>query len=177
MLLKRFILIMIGGCLLFSTADVKADVSEIVRMTANAKTFMIILQDVGHAEDFVDYAEILLKKSLQEAGAVIINPELTQKIKEDRLLIKAIENANASAMAKIAMDYGADILIRGGLSVDSRQKFAASWEGTAALSVSAIDTATAEEIANVSSDPFGSSANPSPIEDSPLIAKQMAVKT
>ena len=142
--------------------------ADLPRHLGPGRTVMIIIQDAGQAGDFLEYAETLLKKGLQEEGVVIIDPELMEKIKADKLLFKAIANANASAMAEIATDYGADLLIRGNLSVDSRQKFAASWEGAAALSLGAIDTATAEQIAIVSSDPFGSSANPSPIEDSVL---------
>ena len=143
---------------------------------ANKHTIMIIINDVGNAADFTGYAENLLKKSLKERGAAIINPEIMEKVKENKLLMKAIENANASAMVKIATDYGANILIRGTLSVDALKKFSASWEGAANMSLTAIDISTAEEISNVFSDPLGSTLNPAPIEDSPLIAKQIAVQ-
>ena len=82
---------------------------------ANKHTIMIIINDVGNAADFTGYAENLLKKSLKERGAAIINPEIMEKVKENKLLMKAIENANASAMVKIAKDYGANILISGTL--------------------------------------------------------------
>lgn len=137
---------------------------------------MIIMQDAGNASDFVGYAENLLKKGFKEKGAAIFNPEMMKKVKEDKLLWQAIQNGSATAMAKIATDYGAVILVRGSLSVDTRQKFAASWEGTASLSLTAVDTKTAEEIININSTPFGTTQNPSPIEDSPLIAKQEAVQ-
>lgn len=151
--------------------------SEFASLIKKPSTVMIILEDAGAAAEFIGYAEGLLKKSLKEAGAVVINPELMEKVKQNKLLLKAIQNANASAMARIATDYGADLLIRGTLSADVRQKFAASWEGTAALTLSAIHTATAREVANVTTDPFGTAMYPAPIEDAPLIAKQMAVKS
>lgn len=137
---------------------------------------MIVVADTGSAGDFVGYAENLLKKGFKKKGAAIFNPEMMKKVKEDKLLWQAIQNGSATAMAKIATDYGAVILVRGALSVDTRQKFAASWEGSASLSLTAVDTRTAEEIVNVNSDPFGSTQNPSPIEDSPLVAKQVAVQ-
>ena len=137
---------------------------------------MVVLKDVAGAGEFLEYAENELKRAIREKGGRIINPEIMKKVKADRLLWQAIQDGNASAMAKISTDFGANILIRGSLSVNSLQKFAASWEGTASLSLIAVNTATAEEIAIVSSDPLGSSLNPAPIEDSPLIAKQMAVK-
>lgn len=137
---------------------------------------MIVLKDAGNAGDFIGYAENLLKKEFKKKGAAIFNPEMMKKVKEDKLLWQAIQNGSATAMAKIATDYGAVILVRGVLSVDTRQKFAASWEGTASLSLIAVDTKTAEELINVNSAPFGTTQNPSPIEDSPLIAKQEAVQ-
>jgi len=137
---------------------------------------MVVLKDVGGAEEFLEYAQNALKTGIRQQGGRIINPEIMKKVKADKLLWQAIQDGNASAMAKISTDYGANILFRGSLSVNSMQKFAASWEGTASLSLSAVDTTTAEEVAIVTSDPLGSSLNPAPIEDSPLIAKQMAVK-
>lgn len=137
---------------------------------------MVVLKDGGGAEDFLEYAENLLKSGIRESGGKIINPAIMEKVKADKLLWQAIQDGNATAMAKIATDYGARILIRGTLSVKSLQKFATSWEGSASLSLTAVDTMTAEETVNVTSDPLGSSSNPAPIEDSPLIAKQMAVK-
>jgi len=153
-----------------------AGAAKLTDRIAAKGTFMILIKDVGNAADFTGYAENLIKKSLKERGASIINPEIIIKVKENKLLMKAIENANASAMAQIATDYGANVLIRGTLAVDTRQKFAASWEGTATLSLTAIDTATAEEVVNAFNDPLGDSMNPAPIEDSPLIAKQLAVQ-
>jgi WD40 repeat protein len=137
---------------------------------------MIVIKDAGNAGDFVGFAENLLKKGFKTKGAAIFNPEMMKKVKEDKLLWQAIQNGSATAMAKITTDYGAVILVRGVLSVDTRQKFAASWEGTASLSLTAVDTKTAEEIFNVNSAPFGTTQNPAPIEDSPLIAKQEAAR-
>lgn len=137
---------------------------------------MIVIEDAGQAADFVGYAENLIKNKIKEKGAAVIDPETMQKVKEDKMLWQAIRNASATAMARIMTDYGAKSLIRGRLSVEARQKFAASWEGTAALSLNVIDTRTAEELASPTSDPLGTSQNPAPIEDSPLIAKQMAVR-
>ncbi|MFZ5570364.1 MAG: WD40 repeat domain-containing protein [Thermodesulfobacteriota bacterium] len=142
----------------------------------NKTRIMLIVSDGGNAGDFVDYAENLLKKGFKQKGAMIINPEIMKKIKEDKLLWEAIQNGNATAMAKISTDYGAVILARGTLSVDARQRFAASWEGSASLSLLAVDTKTAEEIANITSDPLGTTMSPAPMEDSPLIAKQIAVQ-
>jgi len=150
--------------------------SSLLEVIEKKTRIMVVLKDVGGAGDFLEYAENLLKQGVGEGGGRIINPEIMKKVKADKLLWQAIQDGNATAMAKIATDYGAKILMRGALSVNSLQKFAASWEGTASLSLTAVDTATAEEIANVTSDPLGSSLNPAPIEDSPLIAKQMAVK-
>ncbi len=142
----------------------------------NKTRIMIVISNGGNAGDFVDYAENLLKKGFKQKGAAIINPEIMKKIKEDKLLWQAIQNGNATAMARISTDYGAVILVRGTLSVDARQRFAASWEGSASLSLLAVDTKTAEEIANITSDPLGTTMNPAPMEDSPLIAKQVAVQ-
>jgi len=137
---------------------------------------MIVIQDAGNAGDFVEYAETLLKKEFNSKGAAIFNPEMMKKVKEDKLLWQAIQNGSASAMAKIATDYGAVILVRGTLSVDTRRKFAESWEGTASLSFTAVDTKTAEEIFHAGSTPFGTTQNPSPMGDSPLVSKQEAVR-
>jgi WD40 repeat protein len=92
------------------------------------------------------------------------------------MLWEAIKNANASAMAKISTEFGADILVRGTLTVESHERFAGSWEGVASLSIKVIDTRTAEEIETLGSDPMGSTENPAPMEDSSLAAKQMAIK-
>ncbi len=172
---KPIALLLVAGFFLHLTVTI-AVASSFNSVIKDRTRIMIVVTDAGQAGDFVGYAENLIKKKLKEKGAAIINPEIMKKVKEDKLLWLAIKNGNASAMAKISTDYGAVVIVRGTLSVDSRQKFAASWEGSASLSLVAIDTATAEEIVNVNSDPLGSTLHPAPIEDSPLIAKQMAVK-
>lgn len=150
--------------------------SPFLEVLKNDARIMVAFKDVGKAGDFIEYAENILKQAVKQHDGKIMNPEIMKKVKEDKLLWQAIQDGNATAMAKISTDYGARILIRGSLSVDSRQKFGVSWEGTASLTLSAIDTTTAEEISNVTSTPFGLISNPAPIEDSPLIAKQIAVK-
>jgi tricorn protease-like protein len=174
--MKRTILI---SFLILSWAFVAASPSHSLSLFESIKKddrIMVVLKDVGGGQEFLEYAENVLKTAIREQGGRIINPEIMKKVRADKLLWQAIQDGNASAMAKISTDYGANILIRGSLSVNSLQKFAASWEGTASLSLVAVDTTTAEEIAIVTSDPLGSTLNPAPIEDSPLIAKQMAVK-
>lgn len=174
--MKKSIFGFLTACSLFHLFIIHTSFASFDTIIKDKTRIMIVITDGGKAADFVGYAENLLKKKLKQLGAAIINPAIMKKVKEDKLLWLAIQNGNASAMAKISTDYGAVVLVRGTLSVDSRQKFAASWEGTASLSLVAIDTRTAEEIVNVNSDPLGSTLHPSPIEDSPLIAKQMAVK-
>jgi len=142
----------------------------------NNTRFMVALDDGGNAEDFLEYAENILKRGIKSKGGKIINPELMKKVKADKLLWQAIQNGNATAMAKISTDYGAQVLITGELAVESREKFGASYEGVAVLNIQAVDTTTAEEVSNVYSLLMGTLDNPAPIEDSPLLAKQMAVQ-
>ena len=139
-------------------------------------TVMVVFINKKGAEDYLEYAENILKGKLKENNFKIMNPEITEKLKKDRILWEAIKNANASAMAKISTEFGADILIRGNLSVESNERFAGSWEGMASLDITAIDTKTAEEIETLNSEPMGSTENPAPMEDSSLSAKQMAIK-
>ena len=143
---------------------------------AGTGAVMVIVTNKKGAEDFVEYAENTLKGKLKDGGLKVMNPELMEKVKKDRMLWEAIKNANASALAKISTDYGADVLVRASLSVESNERFAGSWEGIASLSVTAIDTKTAEEIETLSSDPMGSTENPAAMEDSSLAAKQMAIR-
>ena len=150
--------------------------SSLSEILSQDTRIMVAFRDAGKAQDFIEYAENILKLAIKQQGGKIINPEIMKKVKEDKLLWQAIQDGNATAMAKISTDYGARVLIKGFLAVDSRQKFGASWEGSATLALNVIDTKTAEEIAYVTSTPFGSISSPAPIEDSPLIAKQTAVQ-
>lgn len=137
---------------------------------------MVIFVSKKGAEDYTEYAEGVLKERLKAGDIKIMNPEMTDKVKKDRLLLEAIKNANASAMAKISTSYGAGIVFRGTLQkVSSLEKFTDSWEGQASVSLSAIDTKTGEELVALSSDPMGSANNPAPMEESSLAAKQMAI--
>jgi hypothetical protein len=137
---------------------------------AGTGAVMVVVVSKKGAEDYLEYAENTLKGKLKEGGLRVMNPEITEKVKKDRILWEAIKNASASALAKISTDYGADVLVRGAVSVESRERFAGSWEGTAAISMVAIDTKTGEEIEALSSDPMGSTENPAPMEDSSLAA-------
>lgn len=141
-----------------------------------SSTVMVAFFNKKGAEDFVEYAENIFKGKLRENKLKIMNQEMTDKLKKDRLLWEAIRNANASAMAKLSTEFGADVLIRGNISVESNERFANSWEGIASLDVKAINTKTGEEIEVLSSEPMGSTENPAPMEDSSLASKQMAIK-
>lgn len=137
---------------------------------------MVVFVSKKGAEDYTEYAEGVLKERLKTGNVKIMNPEMTDKVKKDRLLLEAIKNSNASAMAKISTNYGAGIIFRGTLqAVSSLEKFADSWEGQASVSLSAIDTKTGEELAALASDPMGSQDNPAPMEETSLAAKQMAI--
>jgi WD40 repeat protein len=160
-------------CLMLTSA-----VAEAARLAdrAGAGAVMVVVTSKKGAEDYVEYAENTLKGKLKDSGLKVMNPEISEKLKKDRILWEAIKNANASAMAKISTEYGADVLVRSSVAVDSHERFAGSWEGTASLSFTAIDTKTGEEIEALSSDPMGSTENPAPMEDSSLAAKQMAIR-
>jgi hypothetical protein len=142
---------------------------------AGKGTVMVLFVSKKGGEDYLDYAENIMKERLKNSGFMVMNPEMAEKVKKDRLLLEAIKNANASAMAKISTSYGADLLLRGSVGVESREKLG-SWEGNASLSVIAIDTVTGEEVETLFSDPMGSVDNPAPLEDSSIAAKQMAIK-
>jgi len=145
---------------------------------AGSDTLMVVLVSKKGAEDYLEYAENTLKERLRGSGFRVMNPEMTEKVKKDRILFEAIKNASASAMARISSDYGAGILVRGTLvSVGSTERISGNWDGTAAISLVAIDTKTGEEIEVVASDPMGTTGNPAPMEESPLGAKQMAIRS
>lgn len=145
---------------------------------ADKDNIMVVFVAKKGAEDYLEYAETTLKERLRSSGFRFMNQEMTEKVKKDRLLMQAIKNASASAMAKINSDYGAGILIRGTLlSVRSDERISNNWEGRAALSIVAIDTKTGEEIEAFSSDPMGTTGNPAPMEESSLSSKQMAIKS
>jgi len=169
----------IGALVAFSLLFLPAANALAARLADKAGSggaVMVVITSKKGAEDFVEYAENVLKTKLRENNFKIMNPELTQKVKKDKMLWEAIKNANASAMAKISTDYGAEVLVRGTLTVESNERFAGSWQGIASLSITAIDTKTAEEIEALGSDPMGSTENPAPMEDSSLAAKQMAIR-
>lgn len=137
---------------------------------------MVVFVSKKGAEDYTEYAEGVLKERLKSGSIKIMNPEMTDKVKKDRLLLEAIKNSNASVMAKISTNYGAGIVFKGTLQeVSSLEKFADSWEGQASVSLSVIDTKTGEELAALASDPMGSHDNPAPMEETSLSAKQMAI--
>jgi len=172
-LVSKKTIILVIGLLMWSSISASEPFESFLH---DDTRFMIVIEDNSDAKDFLEYAENILKKGIKSKGGKIINPELIKKVKADKLLWQAIQNGNATAMAQISTDYGARILIIGELAVESHEKFSTSYEGIAGLSIQAVDTTTAEEIANVSSSLMGTSENPAPIEDSPLIAKQLAVK-
>ena len=145
------------------------------KVEAGGNVMVIVVSKPG-SEDYVEYAENALKGKLKENNFKVMNPEVTEKVKKDRMLWEAIKNANASALAKISAEFGADVLVRGTLTVESSERFAGSWQGVASLTIKAIDTKTAEEIETLGSDPMGSTENPAPMEDSSLASKQMAIK-
>jgi len=144
---------------------------------AGNDTLMVVIVSKKGAEDYLEYAENTLKERLRGSGFRVMNPEMTEKVKKDRILFEAIKNASASAMARISTDYGAGILVRGTLvSVGSTERISGNWDGTAAISLVAIDTKTGEEIEVVANDPMGTTGNPAPMEESPLGANQMAIR-
>lgn len=138
-----------------------------------AKKIMVIITG---GNEYAEYAENIIKEKLREAGYKLIDPEMMEKVKKDQLLWEAIKNNNATAMAKISTDFGADIVIRGNLTVESHARFATQWEGSASINVRVIDTKTAEELLSTYSDPLGSTSYPMPVEESALVAKQVASK-
>lgn len=142
---------------------------------AGKDTVMVAVFAKPGAEDYIEYADGVLKERLKSVECRIVNQQMADKLKKDRLLLEAIKNANATAMAKINSDFGAGIVIRATLqSVLSFEKLG-SWEGAASVSLTAIDTRTGEEIDTATSDPMGGD-NPAPVEESSLSAKQMAIK-
>jgi hypothetical protein len=137
---------------------------------------MVLCINKKGAEDYIEYAENIFKEQFRNSGLKIMNPEMYEKIKKDRMLFEAIRNADAAAMAKVGAEFGADILVRAFISVESTEKFAGSWEGLSSVSMIAVDTKTAEEIETLFNDPMGSVENPSAMADSSLAAKQMAIR-
>ena len=92
-------LVWIGTTIGFNAFAGPSEFASLLNMPSRV---MIIIEDSGGAADFAAYAENLVKKSLTQAGADVVDPELMRKVKENKLLMKAIENANATAMARIA---------------------------------------------------------------------------
>jgi len=169
--------VLTAACLPFALLPAgEAAAARLLDKVANGGNVMVIVVSKPGSEDYVEYAENALKSKLKENNFKVMNPEVTEKVKKDRMLWEAIKNANASAMAKISTEFGADVLVRGTLTVESSERFAGSWQGVASLTIKAIDTKTAEEIETLVSDPMGSTENPAPMEDSSLAAKQMSIK-
>ena len=154
----------------------EAHAARLLDKVESGGNVMVLVVSRPGSEDYVEYAENALKSKFKENNFKVMNPEVTEKVKKDRMLWEAIKNANASAMAKISTEFGADVLVRGTLTVESSERFAGSWQGVASLSIKAIDTKTAEEIETLGSDPMGSTENPAPMEDSSLASKQMAIR-
>jgi len=126
-----------------------------------AKKIMVIITGVN---EYAEYAENIIKEKLRETGYKLIDPEMIERVKKDQLLWEAIKNNNATAMAKISTDLGADIVMRGNLTVESHPRFSTQWEGSASINVKVIDTKTAEELLSTYSDPLGSTEYPMPVE-------------
>lgn len=137
------------------------------------KKIMVMITGVS---EYAEYAENIIKEKLRETGYMMIDPEMMEKVKKDQLLLEAIKSSNATAMAKISTNFGADILIGGTLTVESHPRFATQWESSASIILKVIDTKTAEELLSAYSDPLGSTENPMPVEESALVAKQLAAK-
>lgn len=165
-----FLFIAIFICSSMSSANAK------LLSNTGKKTVMVLCISKKGADDYIEYTENIIKEQFKNVGFKIMNPEMYEKVKKDRLLFEAVRNADAEAMAKIGTEFGADILVHAFISVASTEKFAGSWEGLSSLSLKAIDTKTAEEIEALYSDPMGSVENPSAMADSSLSAKQMSIK-
>jgi hypothetical protein len=126
--------VVVAGCLAFGLVFLPAANALAARLADKAGSggaVMVVITSKKGAEDFVEYAENVLKTRLKESNFKVMNPELTQKVKKDKMLWEAIKNANATAMAKISTDYGAEVLVRGALTVESNERFAGSWQGIA----------------------------------------------
>ncbi|MCL4456719.1 MAG: hypothetical protein M1147_05630 [Nitrospirae bacterium] len=143
--------------------------------TVSSKKIMVVFTE---SSEYTAYAESLIKEMLQKKGCKLVDPEMVEKVKKHKYLWEAINN-DAIAMAKIMTDmteFDAEILIKGTLIVESHQRFATQYEGSASLSMRFLDTKTGRELFSVQSDPLGSTENPMPVESSPLAAKQVAIK-
>ena len=135
----------------------------------------IMLAFTGVNDEYTEYAGSIIKEKLQGMGHEIIDPDTLEKVNKERWL-KAVINDDTDTMMQIMTGFGADILIRCKLTVESHPRFTAQWESSASLSVTVIDTKTAKELLSTSGDPLGSTGNPMPVEESALVAKQIAVK-
>ena len=135
----------------------------------------IILAFTGVNDEYTEYAGSIFKEKLQGMGYEIIDPDTLEKVNKERWL-KAVINDDTDTMMQIMTGFGADILIRCKLTVESHPRFTNQWESSASLTVTVIDTKTAKEVLSTSGDPLGSTGNPMPVEESALVAKQIAVK-
>ncbi len=174
MIIHSIALLLSVAVMLISVPSSHARQSSIVELAGKGTGLVAVVSKKG-AEDYTEYAEGLLKERLQKLNFKVLNKEQADKAKKDRLLMEAIKNQSASAMAKISSEYGAAFLVRATLqSVASHEKMG-SWEGGSSFSLLVIDTKTGEEVINVVSEPMGTPDNPAPMEDSSLAAKQMAI--
>jgi len=175
-MIRTLIVILSASFLLLGQCGETLCASSQLVTRAGKETVMVAVFAKPGAEDYLEYADGVLKERLRSIDFKIINQEMAGKLKKDRLLLEAIKNSNATAIAKISSDFGAGVVIRAMLqSVQSSEKVG-SWEGLASISLVAIDTRTGEEIESATSDPMGAGDNPAPIEESSLTAKQMAIR-
>lgn len=145
------------------------------KSAVQSKKIMVIFTEKT-ADGLDRFAENIFKDRLRELGYKMTDPELMEKVRKDSMLMAAINNNNATQLAQLSTNMGADILIKGIISVESHKRFTDLWESSASFNISIINTATAEEIMSAYSEPMGSTSNPMPVESSELTAKQVAVK-
>jgi len=147
--------------------------SKFKEIVGSNKKIMLAFTEANN--EYAEYSGSIIKEKLQKMGYEVIDPDMLERVKKDQWL-RAVINNDTETMIQITTGFGSDILIRCQLKVESHPRFTAQWEGSASLNITVIDAKTAKELTSTHSDPLGSTQNPMPVEESALVAKQVAVK-
>ena len=136
---------------------------------------MIILEDAGTAAEFVEYAESFLKESQGSRGGGG-RSRTDGKGKRKQAPLEGHRKCKCVCHGPDCNRLWCRSFDSGDALCGCTPEICSVLGGYRRLDPQCHSTATAREVANVTADPFGTGFRPAPIEDAPLIAKQMAVK-
>ncbi|MBI4518625.1 MAG: WD40 repeat domain-containing protein [Deltaproteobacteria bacterium] len=132
--------------------------------------------DRGGCGEVLATAEGSVLAALRNAGAEVLDQPTLERLRADRTAYEVAMNPTISQLRELRARYQVEILLSGFCSAESAQGVGLLWVGTANTDLRATLAETAAVMGNATSRPFGTRSNPSPVADTALAAKRLAIE-